>query len=288
MPAQRLVVLTFLLNAALCVAHFGVWSASGSQLVLAQGADSLMDLAAGVVLFVSARVAERPRDEGHPFGHQRAEPIGALVAAVLAFVLAIEVGRSAIGSLIERDAVGADSAVMGVLAAKCAVKLAWFVVLVARSRGAADGGVVAATRVDTLNDVITTGSSLIGAFLVRRGHTALDALLALPVAALIARNGFVLARDSLRFLMGEAPPADVLARLRASVASIDGVRAVIRLRAHFVGLLLHVEATILIDSSSTAAQGHDIALDVQAALEQDPLVGEVFVHIDTGAGKDGT
>ena len=88
--------------------------------------------------------------------------------------------------------------------------------------------------------------------------------------------------------MGEAPAADVHARLVAATAGVAGVRSVPKLRAHFVGQKLHVEATVLIAAGSSAAQGHDIALDVQGKLEADPLVGEVFVHIDTGEGKDGT
>jgi divalent metal cation (Fe/Co/Zn/Cd) transporter len=91
-----------------------------------------------------------------------------------------------------------------------------------------------------------------------------------------------------RYLMGEAPSAEVLSRLRSAAASVPGVLAVPRLRAHFVGSVLHVEVTLLIAPGSSAKQGHDIALDVQRSLERDSLVGEVFVHIDTGEGKDGT
>ncbi len=286
MQASRLVLLTFTLNAALCVAHFAVYFATGSQLVLAQGADSLMDLAVGVVLLVSVRVAMQPRDANHPFGHQRAEPIGALVTAVLAFVLAIEVARSAIGNLLVGTPPQLDAGVGGVLGAKLAVKVAWLL-LALRSRSG-EGQAVAATRLDTRNDVLTCSSSLAGFLLARAGHPSLDSWLALPVAAYIAKAGFSLARESLRYLMGEAPSADVRARLLAAAAAVPGVRAVPQLRAHFVGQTLHVEVTILIPPGASAVQGHDLALDVQAALERDPLVGEVFVHLDTGAGKDGS
>jgi cation diffusion facilitator family transporter len=283
----RVVASTLLLNAALCVAHFAVWFAGGSQLVLAQGADSLTDLAIGAVLLVSVRVAARPRDEDHPFGHGRAEPIGALITAVLAFVLAIEVGRSAVGSLVARETPQLDGAAIGVLSVKLVVKLSWLLLLF-RRRGGGDGQAMEATRLDTLNDVLTCGSSLVGSWLVRAGHPSIDSWFALPVAAYIAKNGFGLARASLRFLMGEAPSADVVARLRGAAGAVAGVQSVSRLRAHFVGQKLHVEATILIAAGSTAKQGHDIALDVQVALEADPLVGEVFIHLDTGEGKDGT
>ncbi len=287
MQASRVVLLTFALNAALCVAHFAVYFATGSQLVLAQGADSLMDLAVGVVLLVSVRVAMQPRDEDHPFGHQRAEPIGALVTAVLAFVLAIEVARSAIGHLLDGEPPRLDAAVGGVLSAKLLVKVAWLAIVL-RRRHDGDGQAVSATRLDTLNDVLTCSSSLVGFGLARVGYPSFDSWLALPVAAYIAKAGVSLARESLRYLMGEAPSAEVLERLRAAAAAIPGVLGIPKLRAHFVGQTLHVEATVLIPAGASAVQGHDLALDVQAALERDPLVGEVFVHLDTGEGKDGS
>lgn len=286
MQASRVVLLTFALNAALCVAHFAVFFATGSQLVLAQGADSLMDLAVGVVLLVSVRVAMQPRDENHPFGHQRAEPIGALVTAVLAFVLAIEVARSAIGTLVAGTPPQLDAAVGGVLGTKLVVKVIWLLLALRRRSG--DGQAVAATRLDTLSDVLTCSSSLVGFGLARAGHPSFDSWLALPVAAWIARAGFSLARESLRYLMGEAPSDEVRARLLAAAAAVPGVRAIPKLRAHFVGQTLHVEVTVLLPSGASAVQGHDLALDVQAALERDPLVGEVFVHLDTGEGKDGS
>jgi len=284
--ARRVVALTLALNAALCVAHLVVGWISASQLVLAQGADSLTDLAVGVVLLVSVRVAARPRDENHPFGHQRAEPIGALITAVLAAVLAVEVGRSSIAALFQRATPRADLPVVLVLAAKLAAKLALLLVVLRRRRGAGSQA-VDATHLDTWNDVLATGSSLLGVGIVRAGWPRADAVLALPVAAYIGRNGYRLARESLRYLMGEAPGSAVLDELRAAAAAVPGVVSVRAMRAHFVGSVLHVEVTVLIRSGSSAAEGHDIGLDVHRALESDRRVGEVFVHLDTGEGKDG-
>ncbi len=286
MTSLRVVATTLALNVALCAAHVVVGLLSGSQIVLAQAADSLFDIAVGVVLLVSVKVAAQPSDENHPFGHQRAEPIGALVTAVLAAVLSVEVARSAVAALLADAAPSVDGGVIGVLAAKFASKLVLLIAL-ARRRAVASQA-VDATRLDTWNDVLTTGSSLLGIALVTTGWPRADALLALPIAASIGRNGYGLARQSLRYLMGEAPPAAVQEELRAKAAAVEGVVGVPRLRAHYVGSVLHVQVTLRIAAGSSAAQSHDVEIDVQHALEDDPRVGEAFVHIDTGEGKDGT
>jgi cation diffusion facilitator family transporter len=286
--ARRVVAITFLLNVLLCAAHFAVFWLSGSQVVLAQGADSLMDLAVGVVLMVSVHVAAQPRDENHPFGHQRAEPIGALVTAVLAAVLAIEVARSSVMALLGHAEPTIDAPVFAVLGAKLLTKLVLLLSVLRLRRGFASQA-IDATRLDTLNDVLTTSSSVVGALLVRGlGWSSADAILALPIAAYIGKNGYRLARESVRYLMGEAPDPAIREELRAKAASVRGVLDVPRLRAHWVGSVLHVEVTLLIAAASSAAEGHDIGLDVQRLLETDPRVGDVFVHIDTGRGKDGT
>jgi cation diffusion facilitator family transporter len=286
LTSLRVVATTLALNVALCAAHLVVGWLSGSQIVLAQAADSLFDIAVGVVLVVTVRVAAQPSDENHPFGHQRAEPIGALVTAALAAVLAVEVARSAVAALLVDAAPRIDATVVGVLAAKFASKLVLLLVLLRRRAAASQA--VDATRIDTWNDVLTSGSSLLGIALVVAGWVRADALLALPIAASIGRNGWGLARESLRYLMGEAPPAEVRAELRAKAAAVRGVKSVPLLRAHYVGSVLHVQVNLLVAAGSSSAESHDIGVDVQRALEADPRVGEAFVHIDTGEGKDGT
>ena len=73
--SRRLIRLALRVNAVLFVSALVVFLRSDSQLVLAQGADSLFDVFAGIILTISVSVGLKPSDEDHPFGHQRAEPI---------------------------------------------------------------------------------------------------------------------------------------------------------------------------------------------------------------------
>ncbi|MEM7517231.1 MAG: cation diffusion facilitator family transporter, partial [Planctomycetota bacterium] len=143
-----------------------------------------------------------------------------------------------------------------------------------------------ATFVDTRNDVIATVSSLVGWFLAERGLLWADAALALPVALYVGYSGFELARENLRYLMGEAPSSERLSELRAEAASVPGVLEVRALRAQFLGQELHAEVTILVALSESATEAHDIALAVRRRLEAVEGVGEIFVHIDTRETTD--
>jgi len=277
----HLVVWTFVVNAVLCIATGAVYFATGSQLVLAQGADSLLDLGAGAILVYTMRIGARERDEDHPFGHQRAEPIGALVTAVLAGVLAFEVLRSAAFELASGSTAHMDSTVAAVLGGKLVVKVA---LLVRLERARDDRPALEATRVDTRNDIFAGASSLLGYGLARAGFGWADAALALPIALYIGFNGFSLARENLRYLMGEAPDDGTLAELEQLAAAVPGVHGVRSLRAAWHGAELVVSIGILAERDLTLREGHDVSVEVQQRLEGHELVAEVFVHVDPPGG----
>ena len=281
---SRLVATAFCVNAGLLVGLAAVYYFTHSQLVLAQGSDSLLDLVAGGVLWVTARVSMQPQDEDHPFGHHRAEPIGALITAVFAGVLAFEVGQSAIWSLLAESRPSLNSTVWLMLGGKASAKLIFFGVLLRSSQNSRSPA-LHATRIDTRNDILAALSSLIGAGLYSAGWQQADSLLAIPVAIYIGGSGFQLARENIRYLMGEAPDEKTLEELRSLATRPAGVVQVRRVRAHHVGAVLHVEVTVLIDEHATATESHDIGVAVQHEVEAHTLVAQAFIHVDTHTGR---
>jgi divalent metal cation (Fe/Co/Zn/Cd) transporter len=95
-----------------------------SDLALAQASDSLLDLTGAIVLAWVVNVAREPGDERHPMGHTRAEPLGALLIALLAGVLALEVGSSAVASLLEGAEMIPSFLLVGFFAGKVLFKAA--------------------------------------------------------------------------------------------------------------------------------------------------------------------
>jgi cation diffusion facilitator family transporter len=278
--ARPFVYVMLAINVGLVVASLLVYLSSRSQLVLAQGFDSLVDIAAGIILAISVWVGSQPHDENHPYGHNRAEPIGALVTAVLAGVLAFEVLRSAVDSLIAGDVADMDIWVAAILGGKFILKGLLLTALVRRKQRT-QSSAIDALRVDARNDLFACGTSLLGFGLASYGFHWADGVLAIPVAFYIGVNGFQLARENLRYLMGEAPSEEILQGLRGMTSKVEGVIDVGRLRAQYIGPQLHVEVEILINEFKSATQGHDIALRVQQVLEANDNVNQAFVHIDT-------
>ena len=98
-PILRLTAASAALSVALAGALGGAHVVFASQLALAQAADSLLDVLTAAALAWAVRVASRPPDPGHPAGHHRAEPLAALLTAVVAGGLALEVVREAVGAI---------------------------------------------------------------------------------------------------------------------------------------------------------------------------------------------
>ncbi len=285
--ASRLLLVTLigsgLLVALLVATH--VWT--DSQLALAQAADSFFDIFAGVVLAYAVRVAEQPRDDDHPLGHGRAEPIGALVAAVIASILALEVARSAISALWWGATPRIEPALVAVFAVKVVFKSVIYAL--ARSRARRPAGAqpaLNALAVDARNDVLVGALAIVGALAGRAGLLSLDAWLALPVAIWIGVAGIELARENLRLLMGEAPPVGRQDELTAAALEVPGVRGVSELRAQHLGVHLDIRVSILVDPRLNVQEAHDIGEEVQARLLDHDDVGHVQVHIDPDQDAD--
>ncbi len=278
--SQGLLSLTSLtFSAALVCGLFVVYLRLNSQLALAQAADSLLDVFTAGVLAFAIRVASLPRDENHPFGHSRAEPVGALIAAVIAGVLAIEVARSAISALVLGSVPNLEWPLAALFGGKLAFKgvialIGWRML----KSGAGPG--VAALTVDARNDVLINSVALAGFFGARAGWPQLDAWLALPSVLWIGWSGWRLAADNIRLLMGEAPPVERQDELIAIARACLGVKDVPALRAQHMGTRLHVHIEIAVEESLTIRQSHDIGEAVRERLEAEPDVGHVTVHID--------
>ncbi len=263
---------------AASAALFAVHLLTGSQLALAQAADSLADMLSGAALVWAVRESAKPPDEGHPLGHGRAEPLAALVVAVLAGVLAIEVMRGAISALLSGATPELDWYVAAVFAAKVAFKLAISLVATWAAR-AQDNPVLDALRVDARNDVMVGGVALVGFALVRAGLPAVDAWLAVAVALYVAYVGVRLGRENVALLMGEAAPERRREELRALASGVEGVRRVDQLVATWSGALLHVHCDVAVDAPLSLIEAHAIGHAVEERLLREDDVARAVVHV---------
>lgn len=268
------------------MAGIAVYVRTKSHLVLVQATDSLLDIGANAVLAYSARVGRRPADGDHQYGHQRAEPIGALVVAVVTCVLAVEVLASAILDLVSAAHPEPDVAIAVVLGAKAALKVALFaaILYITRLKPSSDVG-LNALFVDTRNDIVVCIFSLGGYAIVVAGHGWADGFLAIVVAGYVALNGYCLARENLVYLMGGAPPDDYIESIRLATSAVTGVERVGRVRAQYLGTELQVEIRIFVSPILSVRETIMVSEAVRQSLVEGELAQMVSIYVDAAEGE---
>lgn len=281
-PPNRLITTTVAGSLVLAGALFGVYHVFSSQIALAQAADSLSDVLGGAALLWAVRASHRPPDEEHPGGHARAESIGALIVAVLAGVLSVEVLRSAITALLSNASPELDWPAASVFAAKVIFKalIAWIAQLhLKRRRNPA----LKALQMDARNDLLVGLLALIGFGLARLGLPRIDAGLAMGIAIYIGYAGLRLGRENVSLLLGESASAEHRQQIESAAREVEGVRGVHDVVAIWHGHKLHVQLTAAVDGSLEVREAHEIGHAVESRLLKEPDVREATVHVEPHA-----
>ena len=179
-----------------------VGTLTGSVSITADAMNNLSDASGSIVTFIGFRVADKPADEHHPYGHARAEYLSGLGVAALILVIGLELVKTSVEKIIHPTPVTFTTVAAVVLLASIAVKF-WMNLF---NRGLAkriDSTALMATAADSRNDCITTGAVLIAAVVEKLTNIPVDGWIGLAVALFILYSGLNLAKDTISPLLGE-------------------------------------------------------------------------------------
>ncbi len=280
--AIRTTMISIVVNAVLAAVKIVVGIVGHSFALIADGIESLNDLIASGVVLLSLRVSAIPPDEEHPYGHGKAEQLGALFSALSLLGAGGVIVFQSTRNLIDRH-----------------TSPSWFtlpvlvLVIVVKellSRYALKKSVEttsAALNGDALHhrsDAITSGAAFIGitvALIGGEGYENADDFAALVGCLVIGHNGFKLLRNALHENLEGAPPAELQARVRILARAVGGVREIEKLRMKKIGLGYFMDIHVQVDGTLTVDEGHRIGHDVQRALLTSELgISDVVVHIE--------
>src|SRR5215510_14113492 len=253
-----------------------------AYVLIADGIESALDVGASIVIWGGLTVAARPPDQTHPYGHGKAEPIAAVIVA--AGVLAAAVGL-AIQSVREIFLPHHAPApwTLAVLVVAVIVKEILFRYVIRFGRKVES----TAVKTDAWHhriDAMTSAAAFIGISLALIGGKkwqSADAWAALVACALIAANGFRLARPAFYEIMDTAPGGKIVRSIRAVASSVPGVVEVEKCHARKMGLDYYVDLHVGVDGNISVHEGHQIAHRVKSAIQRsDSRIADVLVHIE--------
>ncbi len=277
--SRRATLLNIGANAFLFTIKLWVALLSGSIALLSDAFNSLLDTIASVAIFICVKISEREADEGHPFGHSRAEPIAGIMVAIFAGILGFEVIKSSVERLLEGDHVILSTATFVVPLVTIVLKgyMTWYFKRVGR-RIKSPG--IMATSVDSLCDVLVAVVVLAGLLGTKMGYEYIDAVVGFAVSLWIIYTGYRIGMENIDYLMGKAPPEELLKEIRASALSVAGVIDTNTIKAHYVGPFIHVEIHVEVPKDISTYESHRIGNEVERAVERIDSIEKAFVHID--------
>ena len=281
--SYRAVNLGLAANISLAAAKTGVGILGHSPALLADGINSTSDVAYYLVVAVFMRLAGKPPDDSHPYGHNQLESIASLVVGAFVVATGIAIFWEAINNVFDlfsgRSAFAGAEPIALLIALLTVVVKIILTYLTHRMAAQTNNPAVFALAHDHRNDVFSAFGAMIGIFLGRRGLPWVDPLVGALVALLVLRTGVQIIRQSSDELMDTVPSRALAKQVIRLVADIPQVRRIEELHAHRFGPYLVVNITIGVDGALTVTQGDKIACQVEDLVYNSiDLVRRVYVH----------
>ncbi len=259
----------------------GIWGHSPA--LLADGINSTSDVAYYIVVSVFMRLARKPPDHEHPYGHSQLESIGALVVGSFVIATATAIFWNAVNNVYnllagQSDFSGAMVGALWVAVFTVILKLV-LTILTQRIAQQTRNAAVLALAYDHRNDVFSASAAVIGIFLGRMGYPWVDPLAGALVALVILRTGIEILRESSADLMDTVPGQSLARQITELLSAIPEVKQVEEIHAHRFGPFLVVNVTIGVDGSLSVAAGDEIASQVERTLYKHvKFLRRAYVH----------
>ncbi|GJE59937.1 cation diffusion facilitator family transporter [Methylobacterium trifolii] len=267
---------------------FSAYWLTGSLALYSDALESIINVVAAAGAFVALRVAGRPADAEHPYGHHKAEFFSAVIEGALIIVAALLILREAYFGILAPKALDAPGIGAAVNALATAINGAWAWALLRWGRAWRSPALIADAR-HVFSDVVTSGGVLVGlGAVLATGYPVLDPLVAGLVALNILWSGWQMVRDSVDGLMDRAAPAEMIGQIRQSISQHgDGALEAHDVRTRSAGQATFIDFHLVVPGEMSVKESHDICDRLEEALETTIPGAVVTIHVEPGEHAKG-
>lgn len=259
----------------------------GSRALVADAFHSGSDFASTLVVYVSVKIAKKPADDSHMYGHGKIEPLAAMLVALMMMVTALLLVGSAVSDLIARRFVTPSAVTLVTVVASIIVKVMMFRVAFKAGRDINSEAITANAwdhRADAYSSIGTfTGilGSILGGYLQIGWLKYFDTLAGALIALLILKMAACILFKAAQGLMDASPEPAKVAVIKSIAENIEGVQAVSWIRGRCLGQHILVDMAVEVNKDITVAEGHDIAAFIKRqVMDTVKETGYVLVHIN--------
>jgi len=247
--------------------------------VTADGWNNFSDIISSAAILIGIKIAQKPRDHNHPYGHSRAENISSLIAAFIMMSIGLDVVGKGGLSLFhgEREATPQPIAAwVGVFSAAVMLGVYWFN---KRLSERVNSQALAAAAKDHLSDALVSIGTVVGIGGAQWQVWWLDPLVAFLIGIIICKTAWHIFFET-SHLLTDGFDERALTRYGREIAAIDGVKRVSDVKARMVGNQIILDVTIHVAADLTVAESHEIADEVEKMMKQQHHIETTHVHIE--------
>lgn len=260
---------------------------SGSRALIADALHSTTDIVGSVVILFAVKIANKPPDEEHPYGHGKAENIASIIVALLLIVVGIEISLSSIKVFFGDIPQAPGQIAIYILIGAIVVKELLFYYKLILGRKYNSTALISEAwhhRSDSLSSLaalVGVGLAMVGEYFQITGLIYGDAIAGIIVSVIVIKVGYDLAKDSANVVLEQVLDQEAIQKYIETVHSIDGVIEINELLARTHGRYIIIDIKLSVDPNISVKAGHDIAhLTKSALIEQHKEVEDVLVHIN--------
>jgi len=280
---QQAAVVGIVSNLVLSIGKIIAGVIGNSSALITDGIHSASDIVTSLAVFLGMKIAKRPPDKEHPYGHGKAENIAAKTVAIILILVSIQIVYTNIGGITTERYILPSSLAIWVAIASIIIKEGLFQYKISIGKRLNSSSLISDAwhhRSDAFSSFIV----LIGIIGAKIGGTRwifLDRLAAVIVGLIILGIGIKLFIKTASELMDKMPETKILKKINSIALSVEGVMDTETLKARKIGLDIFVDIHIEVNKNITIEKGHKIAHKVKGTLiEKMPVIKDVLVHIE--------
>ena len=266
-------------NVFLFLIKFVAGTITGAISIVADAFNNLSDAGSSIISLIGFRMAGKPADNDHPFGHGRIEYVSGLLIAIIILLMGIELFKASVEKIINPERVEFSVISVVILLVSIGIKL-WMTSYNRHLGKKLDASAMLATAADSLNDCIATTVVLISLVVSKFFDVNIDGYAGCLVSVFVLWSGFQTAKDTLQPLLGTPPSLDLIEKIEGYVLSQGGINGVHDVIVHDYGpgrlvISLHAEVSNNLDIMTS----HDIIDRAENYVKQ-KMGCEITIHMD--------
>ena len=283
-------VVGIIVNILLAAGKIAVGLLFGAISLAGDGINNLSDAGSQIISFISFKMAAKPADRDHPFGHARIEYVASMIVSFFVMLVGFNLFRESLEKIFDNSQVTNDSNVwlmVGVLAVSILFKL-WLVLFNRKIAKKIDSSVMRATAADSLSDAGASAAVLIAMLILKFTGVDIDGYMGILVAIVIFIAGIKILNDTKNAILGEAPSEEIVEQIKSIVAEYPDALGIHDMVVHSYGPGHHIASLhVEVDGEANVYHMHDVIDNIEKRLH-DELGIIATIHMDPVVTNDET